>query len=35
MPVIYSNLIRRKFSSLSLDKVKDGLINRGYELALQ
>ena len=31
MPVIYSKPIRRKFSSLNLDKVKDSLINHGYQ----
>ena len=31
MPVIYSNSIRKKFSSLSLNKVKDSLINHGYK----
>ncbi|MBR6907109.1 hypothetical protein IKN40_01015 [bacterium] len=31
MPVIYPKSIRRKFSSLNLDKVKDSLINNGYK----
>lgn len=31
MPVIYPKSIRRKFSSLNLDKVKDSLINYGYQ----
>ena len=31
MPVIYPKSIRRKFSSLNLDKVKDSLINHGYQ----
>ncbi len=31
MPVIYPKSIRRKFSSLNLDKVKNSLINHGYK----
>ena len=31
MPVIYPKSIRRKFRSLNLDKVKDSLINHGYQ----
>ena len=31
MPVIYPKSIRRKFISLNLDKVKDSLINQGYQ----
>ena len=31
MPVIYKKSIRRKFSSLNLEKVKESLINKGYE----
>jgi len=31
MPVIYPKAIRRKFSSLNLEKVKESLLNKGYE----
>ena len=31
MPVIYKKSIRRKFSSLNLEKVKESLRNKGYE----
>lgn len=31
MPVIYPKRIRRKFSSLNLNKIKDSLINHGYQ----
>ena len=31
MPVIYPKAIRRKFQSLNLDKIKESLINKGYQ----
>ena len=31
MPVIYSKAIRRKFQSLNLEKIKESLLNKGYE----
>ena len=31
MPVIYPKAIRRKFASLNLEKVKESLLNKGYE----
>ena len=31
MPIIYPKSIRRKFASLNLKKVKESLINKGYE----
>ena len=31
MPVIYPKAIRRKFQSLNLEKVKESLLNKGYE----
>ncbi len=31
MSVIYPKAIRRKLSSLNLDKIKDSLINHGYQ----